>query len=566
MESIRSLYFKIKSSNEINERSKIEKLYSEAVDNVFKNQKKNILSHPDLEYIVSCKNGLEQFDQFIERYGLPIQSFDNVYNIIKEKKMMTDQTNALYKSDRKQIMFEKYSDVLEKLDLFKSRWYKAFIMFENKMDPKYDYNKIYYEYAIDRKINPKRLLAQYGIGIVPDLIIFNNKFTKNDAILEAVLSDNLFYNLSNAQWMFESMEPYSKDSIIYKKVFLSSFDRILCHLLEQEKKVYLESIIMQKPLANEKFNGNEIEIINDYIKFKKNILNSKINPSNKILIESQIQKAEDLKYKIENSADVVSDFLQSVVTEGLWNKDDPGLAGETPDYIKSDEPKMRDKPKNKSYEDDDFDNGMKPYERKRNYDDWDEPSSSSDLDNDYDKNTRIDIDDRPESDPEIGDRIANGIEKFGRNVGKVFDATIKKPFDSLVDGAKKMANAWKNMSDNQIKEILLDPSKEHDAWANVRRLIKAGLLVQTGLIFNPLIWYYQLTKIWARRGSNVQRVREDLTNELEATIEVAQNKIDEARSHGNHEDLEQLIRWRKKLELMLARLGGHYINANQSRW
>ena len=109
MESIRSLYFKIKSSNEINERSKIEKLYSEAVDNVFKNQKKNILSHPDLEYIVSCKNGLEQFDQFIERYGLPIQSFDNVYNIIKEKKMMTDQTNALYKSDRKQIMFEKYS-------------------------------------------------------------------------------------------------------------------------------------------------------------------------------------------------------------------------------------------------------------------------------------------------------------------------------------------------------------------------------------------------------------------------------------------------------------------------
>ena len=80
VETIKSLYKSFKESTG-SKRSEFSKLYIEAVENEFKNNKKNIISGPYLEYIVSSSQGMKLFNSFLENYGLPICEFDKVYKI-----------------------------------------------------------------------------------------------------------------------------------------------------------------------------------------------------------------------------------------------------------------------------------------------------------------------------------------------------------------------------------------------------------------------------------------------------------------------------------------------------
>ena len=276
-------------------------------------------------------------------------------------------------------MYEKYSTILEKLDQFKSKWSNAFIMFEN-LKSDLDYTAIYYEYAINKKPNTNKLLSRYGSSIIPDLIIFNKEFCSNDSVLEPITENSLFFNDVNAQWMFESMKPYSKDSSVYQAVCMASFDKKLCNLLRREQNNFIESVLMCDFNSDNVFIEEDLELIDNYIKFKKSINTSNISNDERILIEHQIDKASKLRAELEDSANIMADFLQNVVTEGLWSQSSDKKPGKIPDYIKHnydidddedfDERPRKNKSKNYDNEDEDedddvdnTDNGMDTYKR-----------------------------------------------------------------------------------------------------------------------------------------------------------------------------------------------------------
>lgn len=381
MDSIKELYLKIKASNNINEKNELMEQFNESIDDSFQNRQKYILNHPYLEYIVSSKRGLELFEQFLEKYGLPIESFDRIHKIIETKKNSLDPKRSEFNNPNSQYMFEKYSVILERLNDFKNKWKNAFIMFENTKS-NLDYTKIYYDYAISKKPNTNKLLSQYGSGIIPDLIIFNEEYKLKDAILKPIIQNPLFFTESNAQWMFESMKPYSKDSKVYRSVCLNSFDKKLCNLRRREMKNFMESVIKHDFHNKTTFTEEDIKLIDDYIKFKKSIDTSKLDADSRSIIEHQINKAIDLKTQLEDSANIVSDFLQNIVTEGLFSQSTDKRKGTIPDYIKTqfddyddeDEEDRKHNPNKSSYDDedeDDPDNGMNAYKRHTINDDED---------------------------------------------------------------------------------------------------------------------------------------------------------------------------------------------------
>lgn len=147
------------------------------------------------------------------------------------------------------------------------------------------------------------------------------------------------------------------------------------------------------------------------------------------------------------------------------------------------------------------------------------------------------------------------IKNFFKGVGDTVDTIFIKPTKKIIEWGNALANWWKTKSDNQIKEELMNPNKRMDLWHNIRRLIKAGMIVQAGALFNPLIWYYQLTKWWARRGSNVQRLREEIMSEIPAEIEIINDKIKVCEDKHDYKKMAQLKRIRAQLELQLRRVG-----------
>lgn len=147
------------------------------------------------------------------------------------------------------------------------------------------------------------------------------------------------------------------------------------------------------------------------------------------------------------------------------------------------------------------------------------------------------------------------VKNFIKGVGDTVNTIFIKPTKKLIEWGTDLANWWKTRSDNQIKEELIDPTKRNNLWHNIKRLIKAGLIIQAGALFNPLIWYYQLTKWWARRGSNVQRLREEIMSEIPAEIEIIDDKIRVLEGKHEYKKVAQLKRMKAQLELQLRRVG-----------
>ena len=665
MDSIRDLYLRIKSSSNNYERSRLIEQFNESIDDSFTNRKKNILNHPYLEYIVSSKRGLNLFEQFLESYGLPIESFDRIYKMIESKKNTVDPKKSSFKNDNSEYMFEKYSSILKKLDDFKSKWSNAFIMFENTKS-NLNYTDIYYEYAISKKPNTNKLLNKYGTGIIPDLIIFNNTFNSNDSFIIPIIQNPIFFNESNAQWMFESMKPYSKDSIAFKTAFLGSFDKKMCGIQKKINQNFIESVIT-RDFESKIFNESDIKTINDYIKFKESINRNNLSEKDKSILEHQINKAKDLKLKLEDSANIVADFLQNIVTEGLWATSSQG--GSMPDYLKKnfdinksknssndediDEDDIDDEENSdEDYEDeinspkdDEIDNGMEDYVRKS---DRNKSPSGSGMSNVPDemkdlpmtghetattsdgkvinyyyynysnsfnrhhdnstnyngsgykppkefidsknKNEHVEIqesilysipnnkvkfiqnranvfdldfpsffeegetdDGRPESDDPLGDR-AKMIDNFGRKVsktvqgvGKIINSLVWKPLGNLGDWAKNLAKSFEELQTNQIKAELMNPKKRSWVWQAAGWLIKTGFEGMSGLLFNPLYWFYNWYKDSFKSKDQIEKLKSEILHELPTEIEILTDQIKIAESQHKFKRMAELKRIRSKL-------------------
>lgn len=390
VETIKSLYKSFKESTG-SKRSEFSKLYIEAVENEFKNNKKNIISGPYLEYIVSSSQGMKLFNSFLENYGLPICEFDKVYKIITNKKNLVDQSKAITKNQDKEIMFESYSKLLAQLDNFKARWENAFLMFEHFKKKGINYSEIYYENVLNGAKTPLKFLSKFGESVIPDLMIGAYSLKQNRVLYEGLINNPTFFNRKLGQWIFESAKYSVGKKNIIKKLYDLSLEPLMAQLEKKEMISFCESLMNRSLAPNGLKTESNIKLIYDYIEVKKIIAESTENVDTCISLVKQIDKAKDLGANLEDSALVVSDYLQTPVVEGLFDQSSDKKPGDIPDYIKKnydtdydgkkDDSEAEDSIDEPTIDKDDIaDDGLGPYQRIQSNDNKSNEINDSDTD------------------------------------------------------------------------------------------------------------------------------------------------------------------------------------------
>lgn len=752
MKSIKDLYLEYKRAKSDKDRMDLAIAFEESVISIFESTPKNILFHPDLEYIISSKIGLESFNNYIEKYGLPIAEYDRVLNLYSKKLKECDQSRAYYKDKNKTIMYEEYTDSINKLNRKKNKYEKCFAMFENYKD-NYNYAQAYYEYAYTKKPNVRKLLDKYGLGALPDVIIYNNEYIHNNSIIESVLNNQLFKDDNLHQWLYEAVTAYDHNSKLFKLMQEKSLDNTVKNIYFKSKYSFLESIAYLDGNYYNKITDDDKEWISKYIDFKEHLLNyiEDLNERDRI-IKALMEADNMLNTMNEDSCDLV-EYLPMSFNENLFRDTKDKQRSTVPDYIKKNhdisnygeddlpkEPEDDDdasddidsykKTPSSSYQDtspsypssppepnlpppppsdgksvnyyyytynnsfnkhraddnsvtystsaddnsvnyssddnsvnydaddnsvsytDTSDNNRLNYVDKKSSDKTlikygsDNKQSSDSINYSPSKNFKkitdasknVDAsrnkevskgkiqasrkndnslsytakekiksdlkrassgptnaprrssrvskesydffslplteevgsadDAKPQSDSPLRDgmmdihRSLTGVKNNIITVGKAVGGAAAAPVHKIAEIIQNGLNFWKNKSEKEIKEELADPNKRNDLYKNVRRAI--GIYAWWAIGFwNPLIWYYQLTRLWDKRPENVQRLRNEMEGELKTEIQIVNEKIADANSKGDNKAKYQLMRFKNELNKKLNNITGMYINAQQ---
>lgn len=372
MKSIKDLYLEYKRAKSDKDRMDLAIAFEESVISIFETTPKNLLFHPDLEYIISSKIGMESFNNYIEKYGLPIAEYNRVLNLYNKKLKECDQSRAYYKDKNKTIMHEEYADSINKLNRKKNKYEKCFAMFENYKDD-CNYTQAYYEYAYTKKPNVRKLLDKYGLGAIPDVVIYNNEYIHNDYIIESILNNQLFKDANLHQWLYESISGYDHKSKLFKLMREKSLDNTVKNIYFKSKYSFLESIKYLDGNYYNEITNDDKEWIRKYIDFKENLLNyiEDLNEKDRI-IKALIEADNMLNSMNEDSCDLV-EYLPMSFNENLFRDTKDKQVSSVPDYIKKNHDvanygETDDLPKDND-EDDDSDDDIESYKKTPSYSD-----------------------------------------------------------------------------------------------------------------------------------------------------------------------------------------------------
>lgn len=171
---------------------------------------------------------------------------------------------------------------------------------------------------------------------------------------------------------------------------------------------------------------------------------------------------------------------------------------------------------------------------------------------------------KPESDHPIRDRLMD----FDRETTKVQQAA-KKKVQEVQQGAKafakpvqrsmqwvgKMVHEWRDMDENKLKEKIADPHARNNLFSAIGSAIKYGSLAKAGLLLNPVFLFLSITK-GINHNRNITRLRNEIMGELDAEIEIINEKIHQADQDKKPHEKYKLMRFRKELEKKKLRVGG----------
>jgi len=157
------------------------------------------------------------------------------------------------------------------------------------------------------------------------------------------------------------------------------------------------------------------------------------------------------------------------------------------------------------------------------------------------------------------DKFRKGVKSNVDTVAKFTNSIIINPFRAGTVAAGKFINGWKNRSDRQAKEYLMFPDRRNNLWANVKRYLKLGMLVQAGFSMNMVfLLYYQAQKWWANRPEAVAKLRQEILSELPVEIEIIDDKIKRAEANKDYKEAAQLKRVKGQLQLKMQQVAGQY--------
>jgi len=129
---------------------------------------------------------------------------------------------------------------------------------------------------------------------------------------------------------------------------------------------------------------------------------------------------------------------------------------------------------------------------------------------------------------------------------------------NIIDGIKGKLDEWNKLDEDKRKEKMLQPGYRNDIHKRIMKLIKYGAAWKfLGPLLSIKAWF--ISKVYkATIGKSLEkrdiRLRNELVAELDAEIEITNEKIQDAGSTGDQKQKYQLMRIKKKLEAERVRV------------
>ena len=290
MKTIKALYERAKFSRKHNDLKEL----CEYTNHCSESKPVEFLSN--IEYIVSNNLSVSSIGSFIERYGLKISSG---YLLLEALENQKEKISTMYKeSTGGEDAWKDMNEQLTLLEKFKAQYPMSFIMyseFRNTLPEAY----FEYQYSERKPMlgSVQKLYDQFGIGIIPDLILESCNSSMDELI---TILENSNLTPTEFQWIFECLS--DKGVPILKHQLEEIRQRSLSGIVEfcqhRNKQIFRESALTTNENLVLTYSEVELNAIQDLIEFKENMIIC-VDGTDKMLdLQSQIyslyEEFEDL--------------------------------------------------------------------------------------------------------------------------------------------------------------------------------------------------------------------------------------------------------------------------------
>lgn len=306
MKDIKSLYLTAKTSGRAEDIS----AYEECVKYLLENKPNDYISN--LEYIISSSIGLKTWNEFVERYGLPIACYDNAIACFE---------SCIEKCNSKEKDASVYTELKTRLESFIDNHIGCFMMYEYYSDlNSNEYVSTYYGFTESGVQNSKLLsgmIKKYGEAAVPDILINSEKMgakvvTQALKFLEnhETLNSPLFY-----QYLSEAVSNIDEGIIdneikgYIESIESKSASAIVNKSKSRNQQLYRESMIMgEEKSCVFAYTESELNAFQDMISYNEFKLTFLENTEDIIKLQNEI-------YSLYEESDVLleEDVADSII-------------------------------------------------------------------------------------------------------------------------------------------------------------------------------------------------------------------------------------------------------------
>lgn len=157
-------------------------------------------------------------------------------------------------------------------------------------------------------------------------------------------------------------------------------------------------------------------------------------------------------------------------------------------------------------------------------------------------------------------KMQKGMSNAQQGIKEVKNAVkaVARIPGNIIDGIKGKLDEWNKMDEDKRKAKMLEPGYRNDVHKRIMKLIKYGAAWKfLGPLLSIKAWF--ISKVYRGTiGKSIEkrniRLRNELIAELDAEIEITNEKIQDAGSSGDQKQKYQLMRIKKKLEAERVRV------------
>ena len=307
MKDIKSLYITARNTRSEKDITS----YNECINDLI-NSPTDYLSN--LEYIISSNIGLSTLNTFIETHGIPLFGYDIILENLEK---------CIHRAFQKGMNDSIYVEKVKEIEAFKKDHIYCFAMFESfshDIDSKYieSYYKFFpmFKEHVGKDIDFTKLINVFGESVIPDILLYNEKFGDINNILNILESKEEFNSPILYQWISEAVKDIKTiNDEMAIKIKNKSLGSIVESVQERNKSIFVESTLAMDNNAVYTYTEDELYAIENLITFKEYMLTYLENADDMITLQKEIYALYEEFDGIIEDGETIVDMLAQPINE-----------------------------------------------------------------------------------------------------------------------------------------------------------------------------------------------------------------------------------------------------------